>query len=165
MTIPLRQIVTYLALWSIIGIAAFNVFVIVVFRTGIVWAARTRDGKLKKRIPWAGIFAMLSILGGIVGLQTAANYFGLASWGIPLSFGQLFLLNFGHYLILLAYDTFVIDYLVLSRWRPAFLLIPDEMNTESMREHIIASLPIGTIIGAVLTAISTAITYFMLLRG
>ncbi|MCP4418906.1 MAG: hypothetical protein GY805_20000 [Chloroflexi bacterium] len=45
------------------------------------------------------------------------------------------------------------------------MLIPDEMNAESMREHIIASLPIGTIIGAALTAISTAIAYFILLRG
>ena len=54
----------YLVLWSLIGIFIANIFYIIVFRTGIVWTSRNKDGLLKKKIQISGIFAMLTILIG-----------------------------------------------------------------------------------------------------
>ena len=73
-------------------------------------------------------------------------------------------MNFGHYLIFFIFDSVVIDGLVLSVWRPAFLQLPDAMGSESMKRHILLSIPIGTVIGIGLAAVSTAISYFMLLN-
>ena len=154
----------YLGLWSAIGCALFSVFVVVVFRTGIVFTARKEDGALKKRIPVRGRLAMLIIPLGIVGLQAVANYFGIARQAFEVSFSSLFLLNFLHYLILFIFDSVVIDGLVLSVWRPGFLRVPDAMGWESMKRHILLSIPIGTVIGAALVAASTAISYFALLN-
>jgi hypothetical protein len=105
---------------------------------------------------------MLSLLLGIVGLQVVANYLGLAREAIEISFFPLFLLNFGHYLILFVFDTAVIDGLVLSVWRPGFLQLPDAIGAESMKKHILLSIPVGVVAGIGLTAVSTAVSYFTL---
>ena len=161
---PLEEALRYLGLWSTIGCALFSVFVVVAFRTGIVFTARKEDGTLKKRIPVRGRLAMLTIPLGIVGLQVVANYFGISRQAFEVSFASLFLLNFGHYLILFTFDSVVIDGLVISVWRPAFLRLPDAMGLESMKRHILLSIPIGTLFGTVLAAVSTTISYFTLLN-
>lgn len=81
-----EEVLSYLGNWSAIGCAIFSVFVVVVFRTGIVFAARQEDGTLKKRIPLRGRLAMLTIPLGIVGLQVVANYFGIARQAFEVSF-------------------------------------------------------------------------------
>ena len=159
-----EEVLRYLGVWSAIGCALFSVFVVVAFRTGIVFAARQEDGILKKRIPLRSRLAMLIIPLGIVGLQVLANYFGLPRKALEVSFPSLFLLNLGHYLILFTFDTVVIDGLVLSVWRPAFLRIPDGMGWESIKRHILLSIPIGTVVEAALAAVSSAIFYFTLLN-
>jgi hypothetical protein len=80
-------------------------------------------------------------------------------------FGHLFLLNYGHYLMLFLFDTAVIDGLVLGVWRPGFLRLPDAMGGESMKKHILISIPIGVVAGLGLSAISTAVSYFTLFSG
>ncbi len=158
-----RVVFSYLGVWSAIGCAIFSVFVVVVFRTGLVFVARKQDGTLKKRIPFGGYLTMLTIPLGIIGLQLVANYFGLARRALEVSFASLFLLNLGHYLILFTFDTLVIDGLVLSLWRPGFLQLPDSIGWQSMKRHILMSVPIGTLLGTGLVAISSLISYFTVL--
>ena len=136
-----------------------------VFRTKLVYTARNQDGTLKERIPLSGYLNMLILLISIVGFQCLANYIGLARENIVLTFFSLFLLNFGHYLILFVFDSLVIDGLVLSVWRPKFLGIPDTMGRESMKTHVLASIPIGTIAGIVLTGMSTVFSFFAFFGG
>ena len=158
-------ILGYLGLWSAIGCVLFSAYVAVVFRTGLVYTAREQDGTLKGRVPLSGYLNMLVLLLSIVGLQVGANYVGLACQGLDAGFGGLFLLNVAHYLLLFLFDTAVIDGLVLGVWRPGFLRLPEAMGAESMKEHIVASLPVGTLFGVVLAAASTAISYLAWFRG
>jgi len=113
-------------------------------------------------MPLGGYLAMLTIPLGLTGIQVAANYLGLTRRGFELGFWSLWLLNLGHYLVLFAYDTLVIDGLVLGVWRPGFLKLPDEMGRESMKQHMLLSLPVGVVAGLVLTAISTSLSHFLL---
>ena len=161
----LGRVLGYLGVWSAIGCAIFGVYVVAVFRTGIVYTARKKDGTLKKRIPPSGYLNMLILLLGIVGFQVVANYLGLVRKAVEISFFPLFLLNFGHYLILFIFDTVVIDGLVLSVWRPGFLQLSDAIGAESMKKHILLSIPVGTVAGIGLTVISTVVSYFTLFRG
>ena len=155
----IADIISYLLFWGLIGCCLFNVYVIIVFRTGIVYTARHKDGTLKKQASASGIVNSLILLGCIVGIQVASNYFGLASWRTEISFTGLYLLNYALYIVLVIYDTLVIDYLVIVKWRPRFLMVPETMNAQSMRKHIIASIPVAPAIGLLLTALSTSVAY------
>ena len=50
---PASKIFSFLIVWGGIGIFAFSIFVVVAFRTGLVYTARKSDGTLKDRIPIA----------------------------------------------------------------------------------------------------------------
>ena len=156
------EVLRYLVIWSTIGFVAFSAYVVAAFRTGIVYTSRKEDGTLKERIPLIGYLNMLAFVLAIVGLQILANYFGVARAGLRVIFLSLFLLNFGHYLILFVFDTVVIDGLVLAVWRPGFLRLPDDMGGESMKRHILISIPVGTVAGLGLAALSTAASHFVL---
>ena len=161
----LQQTLSYLALWSAIGWALFSAYVVIVFRTGLVYTARKDDGTLKDEVPFSGQLNMLALLVAIVGLQVLANYVGIARPGYGMRLLSLYLLNFVHYLILFVYDTVVIDGFVLAVWRPEFLQIPEAMGGESMMRHIVQSLPIGLVAGVALSAFSTAISFSLWLDG
>ena len=160
-----QEVFSYLALWSAIGWALFSAYVVVVFRTGLVYTARNDDGTLKEQMPPSGQLNMLALLVAIVGFQVGANYVGIAGKTYQISFLSLYLLNFVHYLILFVYDTVFIDGFVLGVWRPDFLQIPEAMGGESMMRHMVQSLPIGLVAGVALSAFSTAISYSLWLGG
>ena len=159
----LEGVLGYLGLWSAIGCAVFSAYVVVAFRTGMVFTARKKDGTLKERIPVSGCLNMLILLLGIIGFQVGANYLGIVGKGHEVSFFSLLLLNFGHYVVLFLFDTVVVDGLVLSVWRPGFLQLPEAMGRESMKRHMLLSIPVGVMAGIGLTALSTAISYSLLL--
>jgi hypothetical protein len=152
------QVLSYLLIWGLIGCGLFSVIVVAFFRTGLVYTARKEDGTLKDNIPVSGKLAMLILPVSYIVFQVIANYFGLVQQEITLSYGTLFLLNYGLYLILFLFDTLVIDGFVISIWRPTFLQIPEAMGKESMKKHILISIPVGLLIGAALTLVSTTIS-------
>ena len=159
----LSDVVIYLAAWGIIGATLFSVFVIIVFRSGIVYAARKEDGLIKERIPLTGYLPSAGFLVLIVIFLLAANYFGVIRRSFQPGFWGLFGLNYGLYLVLFLFDSLVIDGLVLGRWRPGFLNLPDAMGSESMREHIKKSLPVGIVFGLILALLSSTATYYLFL--
>ena len=152
----------YLGIWSAIGCAALSAYVILAFRTRIVYTARKEDGTLKKHIPLSGYLNMVIFLLLIVGFQVVANYFGLFREKLQVGFVPLFLLNFGHYCILFLFDTAVIDGLVLAVWRPGFLRLPDALGRQSMKTHILKSVPVGIVAGIGLTIVSTMLSHLTL---
>ena len=161
----LETTLRYLGIWSGIGCALFCGYVVLLFRTGLVYTARKQDGTLKEKIPFTGYLNASALLLGVVGLQVAANHLGLGRKALELGFVPLLLLNYGHYLVLFLFDTIVIDGLVLGVWRPAFLEIPPSMGAESMRRHIAASLPVGLAAGIVLAAMATVISHLAFFVG
>lgn len=153
-----NQIIQYLLVWGLIGCGLFALLVVFLFRTSLVYAARREDGTLKDEIPLNGKLTMLIVPVSYIVFQVIAGYFSLAQPESPLNFWSLFLLNYSVYLILFLFDALVIDGFVISVWRPAFLQIPDGMGKESMKKHILISIPIGLVIGAILTLLSTTIS-------
>ena len=153
------KLTAYLCMWGAIGSLAFSLFVVAVFRTGLVYTARTQDGTLKRKIPLTGLLLMLSLLCGFIGFQVLANYLSLNDQEFKLSFFDVMRLNYWHYCVLFAFDTIVIDILVIGVWRPSFLRIPAAMNRESMKRHVVRSIPVGLIVGIMLVALSTTVSW------
>jgi hypothetical protein len=83
---PLPGILSYLLIWGTIGAVLFSIFVILVFRSGIVYTTRNEDGLLKERVPLSGYLTSGGFLLMIVIFLVAANYFGLYRTGFNLSF-------------------------------------------------------------------------------
>jgi hypothetical protein len=155
------QVTSFLLIWGLIGCFLFGVLVVILFRTGIVYMARKADGTLREEISWSGRLSMLIVPESYFVFLLISNRFGLVQQSLRLNYWHLFLLNYGVYLVLFLFDTFFIDGFVLSIWRPAFLHLPDEMGAESMKKHLLVSVPVGLVIGAVLTLISSTVSYFL----
>lgn len=157
-------IIRYLAIWSLVGALAFSLFLVVAFRSGLVFAARKPDGTLKERVPPTGIATMATFLLLLVAFFLLANHLGLAAHIIGIPFSQLLFLNLTLHLVLFAFDTLVIDALVLGVWRPSFLRLRQEMGSASMTEHIRRSLPVGVISGVLLALVTATISYLLWAR-
>lgn len=157
-----KDALAYLAVWSLIGALLFSLFVVFVFRSGVVYASRKKDGTLKEEMPLRGYVAMFSTLLAIVGFLVTANYLGLARKHVSVGFGTLFVLNLTLYLILFVFDTVFIDGFVLGYWRPGFLHLSEDMGRESMKEHITRSIPVGILFGLLIAGLSTAISCFIM---
>jgi hypothetical protein len=158
------ELIRYFAVWSLVGALAFSLFVVFAFRTGFVFAAREPDGTLKERIPASGLLAMAAFLLLLVAFFPLANRLGLGERIFGAEFGQLLLLNLILYLILFAFDTLIIDAVVLGAWRPSFLRLPHELGSSSMTAHIRRSLPVGLIAGVLLALVTATISYFVWAR-
>ena len=141
---PIIAILGFLATWGLIGAALFSLFVIMVFRTGPgLRGPYHRGGSSSGACRSGGYLAMGSFLIEVLGFFLLANRLGLSRWRDALTFTDLLLLNLALYLMLFGFDSLVIDYLVLSVWRPRFLRLPAEMGAESMATHIRYSIPVG----------------------
>jgi hypothetical protein len=158
-----NDVLIYLVLWSLIGAFLFSLFVLFVYRSGVVYISRKQDGTLKEEIPLRGYLVSFGFLLAIVGFLFLANYLGLARKSIRLGFMDLMLLNLALYLVLFLFDTLFIDAFVLGYWRPAFLQLPEETGLDSMRVHILKSIPVGTLFGILIAVLSTAISFFTLM--
>jgi hypothetical protein len=159
------QIIRFLVIYSLIGSLAFCLFVFAAFRSGLVYAARNKDGNLKARVPLGGIAAMAGFLLLLIGFFLLANRIGLAAPTAEGAFPLLFALDLALYLILFALDTLVIDAWVLGRWRPSFLKVPPEMGSTSMGEHIRRSLLVGLTSGVLLSLAAAAMSCLMWSRA
>jgi hypothetical protein len=151
-------ILSFLGPWSLIGAVAFSLVVVFLFRSGAVYTSRTEEGHLKKEMPLKGILTMLAFLCVIIGFMTTANYFGLVSRQIELEFWPVFWLDLALIMILIVYDTLVIDWWVIGIWRPVFLQLPETMNKTEMKEHIRRSFFVAPIFGVLLALVSAAIS-------
>jgi membrane-associated PAP2 superfamily phosphatase len=101
---------------------------------------------------------MLSFLVLIVAFITFTNYLSLIRKSIDLKFWSIFGLDLVLIVILLIYDTVVIDWLVIGHWRPTFLQLPDIMDKEQMVEHIRRTFIAGPLFALLLAALSAGAT-------
>lgn len=155
------EMARYLLIAGIIGAVLFSLFVVFLFRSGLVYTARDEQGLLKKKIPLAGYLTSGGFLVLIMLFLVGSNYFGLHLAGYQISIWGLYALNLALFLILFLFDTLVIDGLVIGQWRPGFLHLPDAMDAESMREHIKKSVPAGTLFGLIISLLCTAISFYL----
>jgi hypothetical protein len=131
-----------MGIWGVLGACLLNVIVVMVYRTGLVHTARKRDGTLKRKIPIAGLLTMLAMLLLIVAFVVLFDSSTFSPHRHP-AFTEVLLVNFAFVLLLVLYDSLVIDILVLGLWKPAFLHIAEEVTLESMVFHVKKQFTVG----------------------
>ena len=155
MTLP--QVLTYLGLWSLIGAVAFSLIVIYLFRSGRVYDARTEEGHLKEGMSLRGFVNILSFLILVVVFIAFTNYISLVAHGVELEFWPVFWLNLSLIVILVIYDTLVIDWWVIGIWRPSFLQLPNAMDKAQMKVHIKRTFFVAPVIALLIAVLSAVV--------
>ena len=153
------------AIWTAAGLIGFSLYVFVVFRTGLLYLARHADGTLKEKVPLKGRLVGLPLILLWLGLVLGYGRFGVRPYNPTITFFQLFLLNSLMFCLIFLFDTFLIDWFIIVKWRPAFLRIPSAMDAAAMRQHINASLKKGGAIVLLAGLVSTTIVWSIVFRS
>ena len=131
-----------------IGCLVFTCFIIIMSLTGVAGAMRDETGKFRKKVngkTLTGIMAFISFLFGL--LYIGNIYYKSTMTGDP-GFIQLWLNSFGIFMVLHLYDLIVLDYLVVVKWHPGFLKLPDTDYYTTFSPHVkgfIRGIPMGLI--------------------
>ncbi|MBI9051952.1 MAG: hypothetical protein JEZ00_21230 [Anaerolineaceae bacterium] len=139
----------------LLGATFLSLFTVWVYRSGAVHRSRHYDGTMNTKSDWQG--KVLSFLFLAIVIILLVIYDKTINCQQTLNFWQLSLANFTLMFILTLFDSFIIDLLVLARWKPAFLKIPDEVTVESMRLHVKKTFQLGWVIILVLSFLSSGI--------
>lgn len=119
-------------LWGVLGSLVFTGLLFFMRAVGVTDAARDRGGRFKRLSMKSliGIMSMLTFMIGFPALGASSILSGnnltlWTAWGAA----------YGIYFVINLYDFVVLDYLVIVRWHPAFLDLPDTDYYTTMRPH------------------------------
>ncbi len=132
---------------------------IIVYKTGLVHKTRDTAGHLKKRQSITGILIMVIIslliisffvLFQLLSFDSSSSFVGMLSWTFVLM------------ILLVLFDSFFIDLLLIGKIKPSFLNIPGETTIDTMKTHVKKTFTIGWIFIAPIVLISTLTAYLLL---
>ena len=143
--------------WGALGSGILTAALIVLRASGVVDATRDREGKFK-RLTAKGLIGFLTMVLIVVGFPTWGTLSVLdgdvssfwAAWGV--AYGIFFVINL--------YDLVVLDYLVIVRWHPAFLELPDTDYYRTLRPHAEGFVR-GSLMGLVATSASAGLVVLL----
>lgn len=140
-------------LWGSLGSLLFTANLLLMRAWGVIDAARDSEGKFKRLSvkSFIGFSSMLVLMVGFPALGALA----ILSGDI-LSFWSAWGVAYGIYFIVNLYDFVVLDYLVIVRWHPAFLRLPDTDYYTTARPHA-EGFARGTVIGLPATLASASL--------
>ena len=133
---------------GVAGCVGFTSFLLFMSYSGIAATMRDEDGKFRKEINFKSALGAILFLCFLLGLLFFANVKYANSLPTAPGFIHLWINSFSVFFIIHIYDLLVLDYLVVTKWHPKFLNLPDTNYYRSFRPHAIGFLkgiPIGII--------------------
>ena len=139
-----------------VGSVFFTIFLIFMATSGWAKSIRDEEGHFKKHWNWKAIAGMFLFVWFLLGILFWGNSRLLSVDG-EISFVLLFLNGFGIFMFLHLYDLLVLDYLVVIKWHPKFLKLPNTAYYNSMKPHLqgfVRGIPIGIVAALIAAALS-----------
>jgi len=130
----------------------FTVLIATAGTTGIADAVRDEEGRFRKKLTVTSALGLLLMLSFILGMLLWGNYRWLQLSGASPTLLSLWVNGFGIFMVLHLYDLIVLDYLIIVRWHPKFLNLPNTDYYTSFRPHFIGflrGLPLGMLLSFV----------------
>lgn len=134
---------------GLIGSLIFTLIIIVVGTTGIFDAIRDKEGKFKKELNWQSVLGFSLMLGFIIGLFYWSNWRFVNMVGEIPSLMTLWANAFGTFMVLHLFDLLILDYLIIVKWHPDFLNLPDTDYYTKFKPHLegfFRGLPLGLVL-------------------
>ncbi len=147
-------------IWFLIGACLLNIITIGVFRSGLVYKSRKKDGTLKKKMSFKGFLSFLIMLILVLLFFLVFDYFVFRNTE-QIKYIWVLLINLLLLLLLDFYDAFIIDILVLTKWRPGFLKLNKKLTPDSMKFHVKKQFTTGWLMKIPLILISSTLFYFL----
>ena len=151
----MEQIIKSMLFWFFAGIMLLNATVYLVYKTGIVYKSRNKNGLMKKDMPITGSVVTAVFMIMILAFFVLFDYLSLHSF--KMGFLQVAAANLVLTLLLSLYDALFIDIFVLAIWKPGFLDIPKEVTMESMKTHVKKQFTLGWVFKIPIVLISAFI--------
>ena len=141
------------------GIACllFTAVIVTVGLSGIADAIRDEHGNFRKEFNLKTVFGLLLMLFLILGMQIWGNLRCMQIREEPLGLMPLWINGFSIFMVLHLYDLIVLDYLIIVRWHPRFLKLPDTDYYTNLRPHFIGFIR-GIPFGILLSLLASLVT-------
>lgn len=130
-------------LWIVGSIIAFNVFVIMAFKSGTVSRTRDEYGAIRKIKSKKSVLMISAVMAFFVLCVCLFDY-SLFRFYVP-GFWRVFVSNFIMVMVVVLYDSLVIDLWVIGKVRPRFLNLPETMDMKAMKSHVKRQFTVGWI--------------------
>lgn len=145
-------------IWGLVGAIIFTILLILIAITGLAAAARDQEGRFKKLSPKSvlgfGIFLIF-----LIGFPAWGVIDWLSTLGECPSFYQLWLHAFSIFFVVHLYDLLILDYLIIVRWHPKWMKLPDTAYYNEFRPHLIGFIR-GIPFGIVTTLLSAGLAWW-----
>ena len=144
----MTTLVLRVLLWGGVGSLIFTGLLLGMRALGFIDAARDPEGRFRRLSvkSLVGFTSVLALMIGFPALGAGTMLEGptfWSAWGV--AYGIFFVINL--------YDFVVLDYLIIVRWHPAFLNLPDTDYYRTTRPHA-EGLARGTVLGIPATLLS-----------
>ncbi len=129
-----------------IGCLAFTVFLVLMACSGIAAEMRDEEGNRKKSRSLKSILGGTLFLVFLIGILLISNIYLIQHAEVPTGIVALWGHAFGVFMIIHLYDLIVLDYLVIVRWHPDFLHLPDTPYYTKFKPHLVGfakGIPLG----------------------
>lgn len=143
--------------FGLVGCLVFTGFVVIMSKTGIAAAMRDENGTFRKNLNWKMLTGALAFILFLLSLLLTGSYCLAQSTAQTPGFVQFFGTVFGVFMVVHLYDLLVLDYIIVVRWHPAFLKLPDTEYYTSFTPHLIGffrGLPMGVLASLIVSLIS-----------
>jgi hypothetical protein len=134
------------------GCIGFTLFLALMSYGGIASAMRDEAGNFKKERSLKSVVGSIAFLCLLLGFLSVVNINYVSSLPTEPRFVKLWVNALSVFMIIHVYDLVVLDYLVIVKWHPKFLNLPDTDYYRTFRPHVIGFLkgiPLGLIVSLV----------------
>lgn len=143
---------------GLIGSLIFLAIITFVGLSGIANATRDKEGNFRKKINAKSLFGFGLFISFVILLLHLGNKNLIDQLQYVPNFNILFLNSFGIYFFLMLFDLIILDYLIVVKWHPKFLNLPDTDYYTKFKPHLKGmgrGMALGVIFSAVVSYLNT----------
>lgn len=132
-----------------VGCVVFTLFILFMSYSGIASEMRDEAGNFKKTRSLKAIFGLIFFASILFGLLYVGNLSLIKSASENPAFILLWINSFGIFFVIHLYDLIFLDYLIIVKWHPKFLKLPDTDYYKSFKPHLqgfVKGIPLGIIV-------------------
>ena len=153
----MADIIKNILLYGSIGCVLFTILLIIAGATGLASAVRDEEGKFRKKLTWKSALGFSLFMLFFCGIMYFGNVSLVDKNPEYNQFSILWLNAFGVFFVMHLYDLIVLDYLIIVKWHPKFLNLPNTDYYNTFRPHFegfLRGIPLGAVVSLIVALLN-----------